>query len=99
MHRAEKAALLGMLDQAWKEHLLALDHLRQGIHLRGYGQRDPLNEYSREAFGLFQLMLEIIREQVTKTLMQARHASARRSKKSWRADRLRCRNCTRPRPM
>ncbi|NTU76289.1 MAG: preprotein translocase subunit SecA [Alphaproteobacteria bacterium] len=69
MHRAEKAALLGILDQAWKDHLLALDQLRQGIHLRGYGQRDPLNEYSREAFGLFQLMLDSIREQVTGTLM------------------------------
>jgi preprotein translocase subunit SecA len=71
MQRAEKAALLGILDQSWKEHLLMLDQLRQGIHLRGYGQRDPLNEYSREAFGLFQIMLEIIRENVTKTLMRA----------------------------
>ena len=71
MRHAERAALLGTLDQAWKDHLLALDHVRQGIHLRGYGQRDPLNEYSREAFGLFQLMLESIREQVTKALMQA----------------------------
>ncbi len=69
MRRAEKAALLGVLDQAWKDHLLALDQLRQGIHLRGYGQRDPLNEYSREAFGLFQLMLGYIREEVTKVLM------------------------------
>ncbi len=69
MRRAEKAALLGVLDQSWKDHLLALDQLRQGIHLRGYGQRDPLNEYSREAFGLFQLMLNDIREQVTKALM------------------------------
>ncbi len=71
MRHAERAALLGTLDQVWKEHLLALDHVRQGIHLRGYGQRDPLNEYSREAFGLFQLMLEEIREQVTKAIMQA----------------------------
>jgi len=71
MARAEKAALLGILDQAWKDHLLGLDQLRQGIHLRGYGQRDPLNEYSREAFGLFQLMLESVREEVTKVLMRA----------------------------
>ena len=71
MRHAEKAALLGTLDQTWKEHLLGLDQLRQGIHLRGYGQRDPLNEYSREAFGLFQLMLVTVREEVTKTLMQA----------------------------
>jgi preprotein translocase subunit SecA len=69
--RTEKAALLGTLDQAWKDHLLTLDQLRQGIHLRGYGQRDPLNEYSREAFGLFQIMLENIREDVTKTLLHA----------------------------
>lgn len=67
--RAEKAALLSVLDQSWKEHLLALDHIRQGIHLRGYGQRDPFNEYSREAFGLFQRMLSSIREEVTRTLM------------------------------
>ncbi|MDX2028399.1 MAG: preprotein translocase subunit SecA [Alphaproteobacteria bacterium] len=67
--RTQKAALLSVLDQSWKDHLLALDHLRQGIHLRGYGQRDPLNEYSREAFGLFQIMLDTIREQVTRMLM------------------------------
>jgi preprotein translocase subunit SecA len=71
MRRAEKAALLGVLDQSWKDHLLSLDQLRQGIHLRGYGQRDPLNEYSREAFGLFQLMLDRIREDVTRALMHS----------------------------
>ena len=71
MQRAEKGALLGILDQSWKDHLLALDQLRQGIHLRGYGQRDPLNEYSREAFGLFQIMLDSIREEVTRSLMRA----------------------------
>ncbi len=69
--KAEKAALLGILDQSWKDHLLALDQLRQGIHLRGYGQRDPLNEYSREAFGLFQILLNTVREEVTKALMHA----------------------------
>lgn len=71
LRRAEKAALLSLLDQAWKDHLLALDQLRQGIHLRGYGQRDPLNEYSREAFDLFRLMLDDVREQVTRVLMNA----------------------------
>lgn len=74
LQRAEKAVLLSVLDQTWKEHLLALDQLRQGIHLRGYGQRDPFNEYSREAFGLFQLMLDEVREKVTRTLL---HAEAR----------------------
>jgi preprotein translocase subunit SecA len=68
--RAERAALLSVLDQSWKEHLLALDHLRQGIHLRGFGQRDPLNEYTREAAGLYNIMLNTVREQVTKSLMQ-----------------------------
>jgi preprotein translocase subunit SecA len=71
MGMAEKAALLGLLDLAWKDHLLALDQLRQGIHLRGYGQRDPFNEYSREAFGLFQMMLNDVREKVTRSLMLA----------------------------
>ena len=71
LQQAEKAALLGLLDSAWKDHLLGLDQLRQGIHLRGYGQRDPLNEYSRESFGLFHMMLDEVRENVTKTLMHA----------------------------
>ncbi len=64
----EKSLLLQLLDQVWKEHLLALDHMRQGIGLRAYGQRDPLNEYKREAFDLFGAMLEIMRERVTQIL-------------------------------
>lgn len=70
LNQLEKNTLLAVLDQAWKDHLLMLDQLRQGIHLRGYGQRDPLNEYSREAFGLFQLMLDHIRQEVTTRLFQ-----------------------------
>ena len=54
MRMAEKSLLLQILDHLWKEHLFNLDHLRQGIHLRGYGQRDPLNEYKKEAFALFE---------------------------------------------
>ena len=50
MNQIGRSLLLQILDQSWKEHLLALDHLRQGINLRAYGQRDPLNEYKREAF-------------------------------------------------
>jgi preprotein translocase subunit SecA len=65
---AEKSLLLQILDHLWKEHLLQLDHLRQGIHLRGYGQRDPLNEYKREAFILFDAMLTRLRETVTQVL-------------------------------
>ncbi len=68
MRLAERSLLLQLLDQIWKEHLLALDHLRQGINLRAYAQRDPLNEYKREAFQLFQEMLGHLREQVTSVL-------------------------------
>ncbi|MFO1129604.1 MAG: preprotein translocase subunit SecA [Rhodospirillales bacterium] len=68
MRMIEKSLLLQILDQIWKEHLLILDHLRQGIGLRAYGQRDPLNEYKREAFGLFQGLLERLRERVTQVL-------------------------------
>ncbi|MGC2856755.1 preprotein translocase subunit SecA [Novispirillum sp. DQ9] len=64
----EKSILLQMLDQIWKEHLLHLDHLRQGINLRAYAQRDPLNEYKSEAFELFQSMLAHLRERVTQVL-------------------------------
>ncbi|MFN8971780.1 MAG: preprotein translocase subunit SecA [Alphaproteobacteria bacterium] len=59
---AEKRLLLQTLDQLWKDHLLSLDHLRQGINLRAYAQRDPLNEYKQEAFGLFEYMLNHMRE-------------------------------------
>ena len=58
--------MLQVVDQNWKEHLLQLDQLKQGIGLRAYAQRDPLNEYKSEAFNLFQVMLENIRNQ-TKT--------------------------------
>ena len=68
MRHVERSLLLQMLDQTWKEHLLALDHLRQGINLRAYAQRDPLNEYKREAFELFQEMLARLREAVTSVL-------------------------------
>ena len=64
----EKSLLLQILDQSWKDHLLTLDHLRQGIGLRAYGQRDPLNEYKREAFNLFEGMLGQLREKVTTVL-------------------------------
>jgi preprotein translocase subunit SecA len=64
----EKSVLLQTFDQVWKEHLLALDHLRQGIGLRAYGQRDPLNEYKREAFALFTALLEDLKERVTTLL-------------------------------
>ncbi len=64
----QKAFVLQLLDQHWKEHLLGLDHLRQGINLRAFGQRDPLNEYKTEAFAAFEQMLGNLRESVTQTL-------------------------------
>jgi len=68
MRSIEKSLLLQLLDQIWKEHLLTLDHLRQGIGLRAYGQRDPLREYQREAFDLFEEMLTNLRRRVTTLL-------------------------------
>src|SRR5690606_31140045 len=68
MRVAEKTLLLQILDQSWKEHLLALDHLRHGIGLRAYGQRDPLNEYKKEAFEMFEALLIRLREQITMLL-------------------------------
>ena len=68
MRQVEKSLLLQILDQMWKDHLLSLDHLRQGIGLRAYGQRDPLNEYKRESFDLFEDMLDNLRERVTLVL-------------------------------
>jgi len=70
MRMVEKSLLLQIFDAVWKEHLLSLDHLRQGIGLRAYGQRDPLNEYKSEAFALFNGMLADLRERVTSVLMR-----------------------------
>ncbi|MCE7886273.1 MAG: preprotein translocase subunit SecA [Alphaproteobacteria bacterium PRO2] len=66
--RVEKGIVLQIFDQHWKEHLLNLDHLRQGINLRAFGQRDPLNEYKTEAFGMFETMLGQMREAITMML-------------------------------
>ena len=66
--QVEKSVLMQLFDQSWKEHLLHLDHLRQGIGLRAYGQKDPLNEYKREAFNLFNDMLTGLREQTVNVL-------------------------------
>ena len=65
---AQKSILLQILDKSWKEHLLSLDHLRQGISLRAYGQKDPLNEYKQEAFIMFEEMMEQIRYNITKII-------------------------------
>ncbi|MBK5105942.1 MAG: SEC-C domain-containing protein, partial [Burkholderiales bacterium] len=68
LHQYERWVMLNSLDQHWREHLAALDHLRQGIHLRGYAQKNPKQEYKREAFELFASMLESVKLEVTKTL-------------------------------
>jgi preprotein translocase subunit SecA len=65
----ERYAVLQTLDAHWREHLAALDHLRQGIHLRGYAQKNPKQEYKREAFELFGAMIESVKLEVTKHLM------------------------------
>ena len=65
MHQFERAVMLQNIDTNWREHLSALDHLRQGIHLRGYAQKNPKQEYKREAFDLFSTMLETIKREVT----------------------------------
>ncbi|MDR0458177.1 MAG: SEC-C domain-containing protein, partial [Burkholderiaceae bacterium] len=68
----ERAVLLQAIDTHWREHLSALDYLRQGIHLRGYAQKQPKQEYKREAFELFGQLLDIIKNDVTRTLMTIR---------------------------
>jgi preprotein translocase subunit SecA len=68
MRDVEKTMLLQILDQTWKDHLLSLDHLRQGISLRAVGQRDPLNEYKTESFAMFEAMLSQLRSNVTELL-------------------------------
>ncbi|MCC8418479.1 MAG: preprotein translocase subunit SecA [Rickettsia endosymbiont of Glossina mortisans submortisans] len=68
MHNAVKYILLTTLDQVWKDHLYSLDHLRQGISLRAYAQKDPLSEYKREAFNLFEQMLNNLKELFIQTV-------------------------------
>src|SRR6267143_1914823 len=76
VHQVERLILLSTLDNHWLEHLAALDHLRQGIHLRGYAQKNPKQEYKREAFDLFSLMLEAVRTEVTRILMTVKIQTA-----------------------
>ena len=72
----ERSIVLQSMDTHWREHLSSLDHLRQGIHLRGYAQKNPKQEYKREAFELFSAMLDRIRDDVVKVLMTVRVQSA-----------------------
>ncbi len=68
----ERSVMLQSMDSHWREHLAALDHLRQGIHLRGYAQKNPKQEYKREAFELFAQMLDLIRNDVVRMVMTVR---------------------------
>ncbi len=70
MNQVEKSVLLRTLDRLWRDHIITIDHLRQVIYLRSYGQRDPLNEYKTEAFNLFQALVTGLKEQVTSQLMR-----------------------------
>ena len=72
VHQYERVMLLSTLDNHWREHLAALDHLRQGIHLRGYAQKNPKQEYKREAFELFGILVESVKLEVTRHLMTVR---------------------------
>jgi preprotein translocase subunit SecA len=76
MRQYERAIMLQSVDSHWREHLSALDHLRQGIHLRGYAQKNPTQEYKREAFELFSMLLDMIKTDVTRTLMTVQIRSA-----------------------
>jgi preprotein translocase subunit SecA len=70
MRSFERGIMLYSVDMAWKDHLLALDHLKEGIGLRGYGQRDPLNEYKRESFELFQAMKDRVEDDILQKLFR-----------------------------
>ena len=69
LHHFERAVMLQTLDNHWREHLAALDHLRQGIHLRGYAQKNPKQEYKRESFELFSEMLDRVKHDVVKVVL------------------------------
>jgi preprotein translocase subunit SecA len=69
LHQFERSVMLQTLDNHWREHLSSLDHLRQGIHLRGFAQKNPKQEYKREAFELFSMLLDSVRNEVTRVLM------------------------------
>jgi preprotein translocase subunit SecA len=67
-----RMVLLQSIDSHWREHLAALDYLRQGIHLRGYAQKNPKQEYKREAFELFEKLLDVVKLEVTRVLLTVR---------------------------
>ena len=70
MQQIEKAVVLQTIDQLWRDHIITVEQLRQVIHLRGYGQRDPLNEYKSEGYNLFEAMISKLRELTTAQVMR-----------------------------
>jgi preprotein translocase subunit SecA len=74
MRHLERLVLLQIIDQHWKEHLLNMDHLKEGIGLRGYGQKNPLNEYKREGYEMFMDLMDIIKQQTLRHLFLIRIA-------------------------
>jgi preprotein translocase subunit SecA len=72
LRRVERDIMLQIVDQQWKDHLYSLDHLKEGIGLRGYGQRDPLVEYKKESYALFQDMKARIEEEIVRYLFWLR---------------------------
>ena len=89
MRAVEKHLMLNVLDQNWKEHLGRMDYLRQGIHLRGYAQKQPKQEYKREAFELFGQMLEKVKREVVTMLARVRIRSEEEVAQAEAAERAR----------
>ena len=85
-----RMVLLQSIDSHWREHLAALDYLRQGIHLRGYAQKNPKQEYKREAFELFAQLLDLVKIEVTRLLMTVRIQSQEQVSEAARGDRGAC---------
>ncbi|PYP41518.1 MAG: preprotein translocase subunit SecA, partial [Gemmatimonadetes bacterium] len=89
MRQHERALMLYVIDTAWKDHLLAMDHLKEGIGLRGYGQRDPLTEYKKESFVMFGLMKERIEDEIIMNLWRM-DAAVATQQREMRTSRGRC---------
>jgi preprotein translocase subunit SecA len=97
LRAVEKQVLLSVVDMRWREHLSFLDHLRSVIHLRGYAQRDPLNEFKTEAFTLFERMLLDLRTTITRMLLRLQIGQADEAAQSRRARRRKRTRSTRTR--
>ena len=87
MRQTERIIMLQVIDDQWKDHLLSMDHLKEGIHLRGYGQKDPLVEYKKESFILFQDMMDRIEDETLRYLffLQVSARGRRRPRRAARA--------------